>query len=292
MALPAYTEWPIFKQLFWLFCHMINGIYNVLDTFGIANMGLVIIIATVIFQLLFLPSNILMEIAGRKNKLKSREMNELLYKYKNGTSTQEEKVAFDKDKTEIEKRYKKRTTHGCLCAIVRFVILFCFLNVMSFAQIYIQALAEMNPEQLKEAFTFCGVYLLQTPESNYVPLIIIPISYCAIHIIGNLLRTYVERREDEQYNESVRWIEENKTEEEREVEEEERQMRKKKDPLVITKYILKIVDPLINFWFAAVTHVTVGLYLMTGSVFVTITKIVTILVCQIRMKSVKIAFGP
>ena len=54
----GYGEWPIIKQIAWLLGQVMNGIYNVLSAIGIENIGICIIIFTVIVYTLMIPLTI------------------------------------------------------------------------------------------------------------------------------------------------------------------------------------------------------------------------------------------
>ena len=44
----GYGDWPIIKQIAWLLGQVMNGIFNVLSAIGIENIGVCIIIFTII----------------------------------------------------------------------------------------------------------------------------------------------------------------------------------------------------------------------------------------------------
>ena len=54
----GYGDWPIIKQIAWLLGKLMNGIYNVMNAIGIQNIGICIIIFTVIIYTLMIPLTI------------------------------------------------------------------------------------------------------------------------------------------------------------------------------------------------------------------------------------------
>ena len=55
----GYGDWPVIHQIAWLLGKMMNGIYNVMDgVFGIQNIGICIIIFTIIVYTLMIPLTI------------------------------------------------------------------------------------------------------------------------------------------------------------------------------------------------------------------------------------------
>ena len=51
-------DWPVIKQIVIAFSWAIEQIYNFLDTIGIANIGLVIILFTLVVKFILLPLTI------------------------------------------------------------------------------------------------------------------------------------------------------------------------------------------------------------------------------------------
>ena len=51
----GYGDWPIIGQIAWLLGQIMNGIYNVMSAIGIENIGICIIIFTVIVDSLMIP---------------------------------------------------------------------------------------------------------------------------------------------------------------------------------------------------------------------------------------------
>ncbi len=52
----GYGDWPIIKQIAWLLGQVMNGIFNVLSKIGIENIGVCIIIFTIIIYTLMIPT--------------------------------------------------------------------------------------------------------------------------------------------------------------------------------------------------------------------------------------------
>ena len=52
------ADWPIIRQIAWLLGKLMDGIYNVMDAIGIQNIGICIIIFTVIIYTLMIPLTI------------------------------------------------------------------------------------------------------------------------------------------------------------------------------------------------------------------------------------------
>ena len=51
-------DWPIISQISWILGQVMNGIYNVMSAIGIENIGVSIIIFTIIVYMILLPLTI------------------------------------------------------------------------------------------------------------------------------------------------------------------------------------------------------------------------------------------
>lgn len=49
MSAAGIYDWPIIKQVSWLLGQVMNGIYNALSAIGIENIGVAIIVFTIIY---------------------------------------------------------------------------------------------------------------------------------------------------------------------------------------------------------------------------------------------------
>ena len=58
MSAAGIYDWPIIKQVSWLLGQVMNGIYNALSAIGIENIGVAIIVFTIIVYTLLLPLTI------------------------------------------------------------------------------------------------------------------------------------------------------------------------------------------------------------------------------------------
>ena len=58
LAASGIYNWPVIKQISWLLGQVMNGIYNVMSSIGIENIGICIIIFTVIVYMLLMPLTI------------------------------------------------------------------------------------------------------------------------------------------------------------------------------------------------------------------------------------------
>ena len=74
-------DWPVISQISWLLGKVMNGIYNVLDAIGINNIGVSIIIFTVIVYMLLLPLTIKQQKFSKMQSVMTPEIRKIQKKY-------------------------------------------------------------------------------------------------------------------------------------------------------------------------------------------------------------------
>ena len=79
----GYADWPIIKQLAWLMGKVMNAIYNVLDAVGIQNIGICIIVFTIVVYTLMIPLTIKQQKWSKLSAVMSPEMQKIQKKYAN-----------------------------------------------------------------------------------------------------------------------------------------------------------------------------------------------------------------
>ena len=82
----GYGDWPIIKQIAWLLGQVMNGIFNVLSKIGIENIGVCIIIFTIIIYTLMIPLTIKQQKFSKLSQKMQPEMQAIQAKYKNKNS--------------------------------------------------------------------------------------------------------------------------------------------------------------------------------------------------------------
>ena len=74
----GYADWPIIKQLAWLMGKVMNGIYNFLDgVFGIQNIGICIILFTIVVYTLMIPLTIKQQKWSKMQSVMGPEMQKI-----------------------------------------------------------------------------------------------------------------------------------------------------------------------------------------------------------------------
>ncbi len=122
--------------------YVMDFIYNILDIIGIPNIGLAIILFTVIVNVLMLPMTIRQQ---RSQKLQSRmqpEIQAIQKKYKD----KKDQVSMQKMQEETKMVYEKygtSATGGCLPLLIQMPILFALYRVIMNIPAYVTSVKEM-----------------------------------------------------------------------------------------------------------------------------------------------------
>ena len=68
------ADWPIVGQIAWVFGKLMDAIYNFLNLFGIQNIGICIILFTIIIYTLMIPLTIKQQKFSKMRKFSDRRM--------------------------------------------------------------------------------------------------------------------------------------------------------------------------------------------------------------------------
>ena len=116
---------PISVVLGWV----MNGIYEVLDLIGIANIGLSIILFTIIIKALMLPLSIKQQKFSKLNSVMSPEIQAIQKKYKNKKDN-ESMLKQQEEMKEVYEKYGTSMTGGCVQLLLQMPILFALYQVI------------------------------------------------------------------------------------------------------------------------------------------------------------------
>ncbi len=116
-------DWPIISQISWLLGQVMNGIYNVMSAIGIENIGVSIIIFTIIVYMILLPLTIKQQKFSKMQAVMQPELQKIQKKYQN----KRDQVSQQKQMEETNQLYDKygvKMSSGCLPSLVQLLILF------------------------------------------------------------------------------------------------------------------------------------------------------------------------
>ena len=116
-------DWPVIKQISWILGQVMNGIYNVMSAVGIENIGVSIIIFTIIVYMILLPLTIKQQKFSKMQAVMNPEIQKIQKKY----AGKKDQVSMQKQQEEMNMVYEKygvKMSSGCLPSLMQLVILF------------------------------------------------------------------------------------------------------------------------------------------------------------------------
>lgn len=125
-----------------LFGYILNFLYDLLDNVGIINVGITIILFTIIAKLLLTPLTIKQQRFTRANSKMQPEMKKIQEKYK-GKNDKENQAKYQKELNELYAKHKTSPLGGCLPILVQFPIIIAMYTVVSKLPAYISKIYVM-----------------------------------------------------------------------------------------------------------------------------------------------------
>ena len=113
----------------WLLGHLMNGIFNVLNSIGIPNIGLAIIIFTIVIYLCLLPLTYKQQKFSKLQAKMSPELKAIQDKYK-GKKDNDSMLAMQAETKEVYAKYGVSQTGSCLQLLIQMPILFALYRVI------------------------------------------------------------------------------------------------------------------------------------------------------------------
>ncbi len=113
----------------WLLGHLMNGIFNVLNAIGLPNIGLAIIIFTIVIYLCLLPLTYKQQKFSKLQAKMSPELQAIQAKYK-GKKDNDSMLAMQQETKEVYAKYGVSQTGSCLQLLIQMPILFALYRVI------------------------------------------------------------------------------------------------------------------------------------------------------------------
>ena len=127
---------PIIGQVAWILGKIMNGIFYVIDLIGIPNIGLAIILFTIVVNLLMLPLNIRQQKFSKLSAKINPEMQLIEKKYK-GKSDQQSLMAKNMEIQELYAKYGISPRGSCIQLLIQFPILLALYRVINSMPAYV-----------------------------------------------------------------------------------------------------------------------------------------------------------
>ncbi len=130
--------------------YIFDIIYRILDIVGIHNMGLCIILFTIIVRLLMLPSTIKQQKFSRLNNVMQPEIQAIQKKYKD-KKTQEAQFEMQEELKRVYDKYGVSPSGSCLQIIVTMAILFPLFRVIKDIAQFVPSIAKLYEHKEQNA---------------------------------------------------------------------------------------------------------------------------------------------
>lgn len=126
---------PIAKILGWIF----NGLFELTANFGIINIGLTIILFTIVVKLFMLPLTIKQMKFSKLSSIMQPELQAIQKKY-SGKSDQQSMMKMNEEQKAVYEKYGTSPTGGCLQMIIQLPILFALYRVIQNIPAYVTSI--------------------------------------------------------------------------------------------------------------------------------------------------------
>ena len=143
----GYGDWPIIKQIAWLLGQVMNGIFNVLSKIGIENIGVCIIIFTIIIYTLMIPLTIKQQKFSKMSAVMQPEIKKIQKKYE-GKKDQASMMKQQEEINLVYEKYGTSMTGGCLPMLIQMPILFALYPVIRDIPTYVKGVKDVAGQVL------------------------------------------------------------------------------------------------------------------------------------------------
>ena len=132
---------PIFRYIVWILGKLMEGIFTVIDLIGIPNIGLAIILFTIIINLLMMPLTIKQQKFAKLSSKMSPELQAIQVKYKDKTD-QNSRLAMNNEMQAVYAKYGVSPTGSCGYLLIQMPILFALYRVIYAMPAYVKKIGD------------------------------------------------------------------------------------------------------------------------------------------------------
>ena len=155
---------------------IMNGIFNALSYIGIENIGLSIIIFTVIVYTLMIPMTIKQQKFSRMSAVMNPEIQKIQKKYKN-KKDQASMMKMQEETKLVYEKYGTSPTGGCLGSLIQFPILFALWPVIQNIPAYVTSIKDAYMPLVKQIMATDGYQKIMEGIGKASPIMINPETY-------------------------------------------------------------------------------------------------------------------
>lgn len=168
---------PIIGQIAWLLGKIMDGIYRFMDSvFGVQNLGVCIILLTVIIYTLLIPITVKQQRFSRMSSAMNPEIQKIQKKYKG----KKDQISMQKMQEETQLVYEKygvSPTGGCLSSILQLVILWPMWYVIRAIPAYVAQVKEVYTPLLEGIMATDGWQKIMEGIGQAKPILMDPSKY-------------------------------------------------------------------------------------------------------------------
>lgn len=173
----GYGDWPIIKQIAWLLGKLMNGIYIVMDSvFNVQNIGVCIIIFTIIIYTLMIPLTIKQQKWSKLQAVMQPEIQKIQKKYE-GKKDQASQLKMQEETQAVYEKYGTSMSSGCLPMLIQLPILFALYPVIQNIPKYVDGVREVYMPVVEQIMATDGFQKIMETIGNESPVLMSPSSY-------------------------------------------------------------------------------------------------------------------
>lgn len=165
----GFYDLPIISQVSWLLGQIMNGIYNAMSALGIENIGVSIIIFTVIVYTILLPLTIKQQKFSKMQAVMSPEIQKIQKKYA-GKKDQTSMLKQQEEMNLVYDKYGVKMSSGCLPSLMQMVFLFGLYPVVQYVTEYVTKVRDVYTPVIQQIQATPGYEkIMETVSKSVVP---------------------------------------------------------------------------------------------------------------------------
>ena len=172
----GYGEWPIIKQIAWLLGQVMNGIYNVLSLIGIENIGICIIIFTIIVYTFMIPLTIKQQKFSKMSAVMQPEIQKIQKKYQ-GKKDQASMMKQQEEMQLVYEKYGTSMSGGCLPLLIQMPVLFALYPVIQNIPNYVKGVRDVYMPVVEQIMATDGFQSIMEKIGEASPVLMNPSAY-------------------------------------------------------------------------------------------------------------------
>ena len=169
-------DWPVISQISWLLGKVMNGIYNVLSAIGIENIGVSIIIFTIIEYTQLIPLTIKQQKFTKMQSVMTPEIRKIQKKYE-GKRDQASMLKQQEEMNAVYDKYGTKMSSGCLPSLIQMLFLFGLYPVVQNIPRYVDKVHDVYMPLVEKIQSVAGSQAIMEKIGEASPVLMSPGSY-------------------------------------------------------------------------------------------------------------------